>query len=121
MTDYERLLAESYQGEPVIMGNGKICGHIIGKKYIKQIHSQHLMTVPPAIAIDKIVFVRDIQPNCDRIFVLNMDNYEFYSSSVDNFLKHSFYLDRKFGGQLALGLEFWARNKGVMHQAALPI
>jgi hypothetical protein len=119
--DFDRLYLESKQGDAVIMGNGKICGHVIGKKYIKQIHSQHLMTVPPAIAIDKAVFVRSIQPYCDRIFILNMDNGEFFSTSVDNFLKHSFYMDRKFGSQLALGMEHWSKNKGVVHQVALPI
>jgi len=119
--DFDRLYLESKQGDAVIMGNGKICGHVIGKKYIKQIHSQHLMTVPPAIAIDKMVFVRHIQPQCDRIFILNVDNGEFFSTSVSNFLKNSFHLDRKFGEQYAMALEFWSKNGGVVHQVALPI
>jgi hypothetical protein len=119
--DYERLFLESRQGEPVIMGNGKICGHVIGKKYIKQVHNEHIMTTPPAIAIDKVVFARAIQPNCDRIFILNVDTGEFYSSSVSNFTKHSFYLDRQFGGQLALSMEYWTKNFGVVHQVSLPI
>jgi hypothetical protein len=121
MTDYERLFIESKQGEPVIMSNNKICGHIIGKKYIKQVHSEHFMTTPPAIAIDKMVFVRSIQPNCDRIFILNVDTGEFYSTSVSNFSKNSFYLNRKFGDQYGMALEFWTKNGGVVHQVALPL
>ena len=120
-TDFERLYIESNQGEPVIMSNGKVCGHIIGKKYIKRIHKEHLMEKPPAIAIDKDIFARFIQPQCDRIFILNMDSGEFYSSSVDNFTKNSFYLDRHFGGQLAMGMQFWGINRGVVNQCKLPI
>ena len=120
-SDFERLRIQSNEGEPVIMSSGKVCGHIVGKKYIKRIQNEHMMQKPPAIAIDKDIFVRFIQPQCDRLFILNMDTGEFYSSSVDNFLKHSFYLDRKFGGQLALGMEWWSRNMGVLHQVSLPI
>jgi hypothetical protein len=120
-SDFERLYLESNQGEPVIMSNGKVCGHIIGVKYIKQIHTDHIMLKPPAIAIDKDIFARFIQKQCDRIFILNMDSGEFYSSSVENFAKHAFYLDRHFGGQYALGMEFWGINRGVVNQCKLAI
>jgi hypothetical protein len=121
MTDFERLRIQSNEGEPVIMSNRKVCGHIIEKKYIKRIRNEHILQKPPAIAIDRDIFERFIKPQCDRLFILDMDMGVFYSSSVENFAQHSFYLNRKFGGQYALGMEFWGRNQGVANQVSMPI
>lgn len=120
-SDFDRLFLESKQGEPVMMGNGTVIGCVVNRKYIKRVHKEHIMKIPPAIAIDKDVFARYIQPKCDYIFVLNMDTGEFYSSSVPNFAQHSFYLDRGYYGQLALAMEHWGKNTGVVNQVKMPL
>lgn len=121
MNDFARLYEHSKLGEPVLMNGDKMIGCIYDRKYIKRIKTEHLMTTPPAIAIDKHIFVKDIQPKCDRIFVLEMDSRTFYSASIDQFVRHSFYLDRGYRGQLALEMQYWGKNTGVAHQVGMKI
>lgn len=121
MSDFDRLRLEYKEGTPVLMDGNKMIGSIFNKKYIKQIRKKHLMTTPPAIAIDKDVFARNIQRDCLSIFIIELDEQVIYSTSVDNFILHSFYLNRGFGGQLALPMEYWGRNTGVVNQVTLPL
>jgi len=121
MNDFERLYEHSKLGEAVLLNGNQMVGCVYNRKFIKRIHKQHLMEKPPAIAIDKIVFIQHIQSKCDRIFVLEMDSQIFYSASVDQFTRHSFYLDRRHGGQLALEMQYWGKNTGVTHQVEMAI
>ena len=120
-SDFDRLFLQSKQGTPVLLDGSQMIGCLIDRKYIKRIHKEHMMLKPPAIAIDKITFIRDIQPNCDRLFVLEMDSGIFYSASVDHFVKHSFCLDRGHRLQLALEMQYWGKNTGVTHQVAMKL
>ena len=119
MSDFERLYNESKIGEPCLLANNVMVGCVYGKKFIKRIHNKHLMAKPPAIAIDRDIFMRMIRPNCDRIFVLNMDTQDFYGVSVDQFASKSFPVDREFGRQLGLEMMYWTKNTGVTHQVAM--
>ena len=121
MNDFDRLYEHSKLGEPVLLNGGQMIGCIYDRKYIKRVKTEHFMNTPPAIAIDKYVFVKDIQPNCDRIFVLDTDTRIFYSTSVDQFVRHSFYLDRGHRPQLALEMQYWGKNIGISHQVEMKI
>lgn len=121
MNDFERLYEHSKLGEPVLLNGRVMIGCIYDHKYIKRVKTEHFMTKPPAIAIDKHEFIINIQPKCDRIFILDMDTKVFYSTSVDQFVRHSFYIERGFGGQFALEMQYWGKNMGVAHQVSLPI
>jgi len=122
-SDFERLYKESKLGNPVVIAvekGEKVIGFIHDKKFIKIVRkSKHFLHTPPAIGIDQEVFQRTIVDQCDNIFVLDREGKDVYSTSVENFLKHAIYLNRGFGGQLALPMHLWGRNQGVTKQTKL--
>jgi hypothetical protein len=123
-SDFERLYKESKLGNPVVIaveGKGeKVIGSIHDRKFIKVVRkSKHFLHTPPAIGIDQEVFQRIIADQCDNIFILEMEAKDVYSSSVEYFLKHAIYLNRGFGGQLALPMHLWGRNQGVVKQTKM--
>jgi len=120
MTEYERLYKESKEGNPVMIaseGKEKMIGTIHNRKFIKVVRkSKHFLHTPPAIGIDQEAVQRTIVDQCDVIFILEREEKATYASSVDNFLKHAMYIDRGFGGQLALPMKHWGKNTGVVQQ-----
>lgn len=122
-SDFERLYKESKEGNPVIIaseGKEKTIGVIHNRKFIKVVRkSRHFLHAPPAIGIDQEVFQRTIVDQCDNIFILEMEAKDVYSSSVEYFLQHAIYINRGFGGQLALPMHLWGRNQGVVKQTKM--
>jgi len=73
--------------------------------------SKHFLESPEAIAIDKDIFKKAVK--MDHIIGVKVYEIEHgitYTASLENFITNSILIDRGFGEQYALPLEYWEKE-----------
>lgn len=89
---------------------GNYYGYIEGDTYVKLVHSsRHMLKKPEAWAIDADSFDKLIKPACKRIIIIDKDAGVKYSSSISNFIDNKGEIDRKYGKQYFMILEYWRK------------
>ena len=98
-------------GKPVATASGRKMGVIVGRKFVKHIKgSEHLLRRPPAICYDVLPFDATIVRQCDWLLVTDVETGETYTTSIFEFEKHKFVIDRGHGIQYGLELDYWERD-----------
>lgn len=69
--------------------------------------STQFLRVPPAIGFDDETLVQAEQAEASRIEVRDTETGKLYQVSLEDFHKHSFRVDRGYGSQTALVLDYW--------------
>ena len=73
--------------------------------------SKHFLESPEAIAVDKDIFKKAVK--MDHIIgvrVYEIEHSITYTASLENFIVNSILIDRGFGEQYALPLEYWEKE-----------
>jgi hypothetical protein len=103
----------------VKVGNRTI-GYFNGDRFIKPvIGSKHKLKYPPAWAIDAYAFDNEIEPNTTEIVIQNKETGTEYYASAEHFKGHKGVLDRGFGKQYFLTLNYWEERGNGHHQLSL--
>ncbi|MHA2069188.1 MAG: hypothetical protein ACXABY_32920 [Candidatus Thorarchaeota archaeon] len=101
------------------VGN-KVVGSLEGNRFIKSVNgSKHKLRQPPAWAIDAEAFDSEVRLNATEIVVIDKETDTKYHASVEIFARHSFRLNRGFGDQYALPLQFWQTSVNGNRQLSL--
>ena len=104
----------------LIKVNGRVIGKIEGSRFIKTVvGSKHQLKSPPAWAIDAQAFDNEVLPNVTEIVIRDKENSHEYHTSVEHFDKHKGTLDRGFGRQYFLTLNYWEERGNGTHQLSL--
>lgn len=93
----------------ILLGD-KYIGEIRDDVFVKRVQgSRHLLKRPKAIAIDKGIVER-IRYEVNVIEVVDLESEVTYRTSMKQFLEKSIFIDRKYGEQLALPLQYWTKE-----------
>ena len=91
-----------------VRAQGKIIGYLSDNRFTKPvIASKHKLRCPPAWAIDAEAFDREVKPNATDIVIIDKETGTKYHASIETFMRHSFKLNRGFGEQWAMPIQFW--------------
>jgi len=91
----------------VKVGN-KVVGTLENNRFIKQVvGSKHRLRFPPAWAIDATAFDTEVKPNATEIVVMDRETDIDYHCSVEAFDRLKGELDRGFGRQYFLPINYW--------------
>lgn len=73
--------------------------------------SKHFLESPEAIAIDKDIFKKSVKTgHIIGVKVYEIEHGITYTASLENFITNSILIDRGFGEQYALPLEYWEKE-----------
>lgn len=91
---------------------GKTIGFLDNGYFLKPVvGSKHQLREPPAWAIDADAFDEWVKPNAREIIVTDTEAKIRYRVSVETFDKLKVELDRGFGRQYFLTLNYWTKEK----------
>lgn len=107
--------------------DGHISGRVSGDTFCRTIHNNHVLRVPPALAMDVSVCDQLTAWGVTRLEFRNKDTGEIFRASLSHFLEKSFEFNRGYGAQRALPLTGWilerpggTRKPGPQDGAAPP-
>lgn len=104
----------------VVKIENKIIGCLEGNKFIKSVlGSKHQLKYPPAWAIDSNAFDTEIKPNATAMVVIDKEKDIKYFVSTDSFDRLKGTLDRGFGRQYFLTLNYWQVEENGNRQLSL--
>lgn len=73
--------------------------------------SKHLLLKPRrAIAFDNDILRQATTLGAKNILVIDADSHDSYTTTIETFRAYSFPVNRRFGDQSALALDYWQRN-----------
>ena len=109
----------STKRKTIKVGN-KTIGNLEDNKFIKTVvGSKHQLKSPPAWAIDAQAFDNEVRSNVTEIVIKDKESGLEYHSSVEHFDKHKGTLDRGFGKQYFLTLNYWEERGNGPYQLSL--
>ncbi len=112
------ILTHSQPSSNLIFAKGRVIGYVEKGTFHKTVHStRHFLRVPPAICLDSDSLRQAIDYEAVEIEIFDRDTRKVYRSTVDNFLKHSFQLNRGAGDQLAMILNRWNTPNTLAYRA----
>lgn len=85
---------------------GRLVGRRAGRTFVRGAQDKHFLKRPPAVSLDAAVCER-IFAECDDLRVVNLDTGAVYGITVDDFRSHMRRLDRGFGSQYMVALQYW--------------
>lgn len=97
---------------PIYAQNGRIVARADCCRMQKVIQgSKHFLRTPPAIAFDVFCINQAKKMNLKEIHVLDSETRTLYIVDMETFLAKSLQLNRGFGEQMALTMEYWKVEK----------
>ena len=97
----------------VFIQSGKAVGSVIGKKFIKKLDSRkHFLKVPPAIAFDVSSINKAERYGATILSVFDTHKKVFYTAQIKSLQENGMNINRGFGSQIALPLQFWKKESG---------
>lgn len=102
---------------PATLDDGRIVGDFIrdddGTVVLeKQVQARHQLQRPPAWAIDVAHLDELLDLDPEGIIRLHIHARETIEASAQDFLDYGFDIDRGYGAQVGLGLEYWSESAG---------
>lgn len=91
--------------------DNKVVGVVSGNTFIKNVHgNKHFLRTPPAIAFDVEALDNAIEAGATIVMVHDLDTQKDYYATIRMINSNGFKLDRGFGKQIALPIEYWERE-----------
>lgn len=78
----------------------------------KRVRTNHFLSKPPALAADVAVIRQAQDLGADRCEFIHAETGDVYSAPLAWLAEFGIYLNRRYGAQRALPLEFWSLNGG---------
>ena len=96
----------------VLRHNGRIVGVIYdGSRLVKKVKSKHQLIRPPAWAIQSSILDYAKQKGVQTVEIINTDNERVYTAPMSLIYLKGGELNRGYGNQNYLPLEFWQTSK----------
>ena len=94
--------------------DGRVVAVLDGQTLIKKVvAAQHKLRKPPSWAFDAATIEDALSGNATSIEVWATDEGIIYTTTMPNFLTHSFALDRGHSPQLAMPLRYWKQDHDI--------
>lgn len=97
----------------------KVVGIVAGKTFIKNLHStRHFLRKPPAIGFDEACIEKVVNLGATTIKIIDLDTAKTYEATIALVREKGIHIDRGYGPQLALPLQYWKceqRSNGGNH------
>jgi hypothetical protein len=94
-------------GDPIFY-KGRMVGYPKGNCLIKHAHSKkHMLMFPKGWAIETELLTRFDQLGIKVILIIDQDSTNAYRAKLSSFYENGIPIDRGFGNQICLPLEFW--------------
>lgn len=107
----------SRKHQPISRSDGKVIGIIQGDTLRKNVRASiHQLRKPLAWAWDKKALKQAKALGVRGLEIYDPDSKATWSTSLTNFLNHSFSIDRNLSRQLALRLDSWTRSVEIRNQ-----
>tara|TARA_B100001939_G_scaffold26639_1_gene21511 strand:- start:518 stop:880 length:363 start_codon:yes stop_codon:yes gene_type:complete len=96
------------KSKAVFIRNGKAVGNVIHDVFHKKLDSRkHFLRTPPAIAFDVSSIKKAERYGAKKINVYDTYKRESYTALIKTLNQNGMRLNRGFGEQIALPLQFW--------------
>jgi hypothetical protein len=103
-------VTEGPKTTPIYVGS-KVAGHVVGGTLKKTIDgSKHMIKKPPAIAFDRAVINRAQTLGATHVEVYDFESRTTYYAEMSTLKGHGIDIDRGYGKQIALTLDYWGVN-----------
>lgn len=104
---------EMPEAQPVTRADGKIVGNIFDNVLMKRTKSIHMLNRPQGWAMDDCVIRQAVEAGVNKIVIGCEDSGMVYETSLKCFLANSHPIDRDYGKQLVLPIQYWkAQSEG---------
>jgi len=101
---------------------GKPVARQIGNTLFKRVRaSVHQLRQPPSWAIDERILQEAIKNGVKMVKIFDVETRKIYKTPVDSFAKFGIKLNRGFGLQIALPLNYWIVNIPGVQQLELEL
>ena len=101
---------------------GKPVARQIGNTLFKRVRGNiHQLRQPPSWAIDEKILQEAIKNGVKSIEIVDVETMKIYRVSIDYFTKFGIRLNRGFGFQVALPLNYWKVNVQGVQQLELEL
>ena len=105
------LLSTNY----TIHVGGRIVGRVEGTVFVKKLKaSRHFLHIPPAIAFDIKSLHQAEQAGARWVKVIDLESGKTYQAPISLIFSKGFPVNRGFGDQLGLGIEYFTRGDDPM-------
>ena len=100
-------------GQPIKSGDGRVIGYIRGKCFFRYAwSSRHMLKVPRGWAQDESIIKILELAGVQIIEIVDSDSGLVFIAPLSEFREHGVIIDRGFGRQLALPLQYWQTRPG---------
>ena len=101
---------------------GKPVARQIGNTLFKRVRgSVHQLRQPPSWAIDEKILQEAISNGVNMVEIFDVETRKIYRVSIDYFTKSGIRLNRGFGLQVALPLNYWTVSRQDIRQLKLEL
>ena len=105
--------AYPYQGKPVRKSSGRIIGYIRGDTFVKYASAAiHMLRDPKGWAIDEAALEKARLAGVKSVVIIDQDTGKIYSAPLSVFKEKGIFIERGYGKQRCLPLEFWTVTNG---------
>ncbi|MCO6450410.1 MAG: hypothetical protein J5I90_06435 [Caldilineales bacterium] len=105
----------------IIRASGRVVGRVEGGVFYRTIRTRHILRAPPALAFEAEVIGEIEAAGAGQMVIGNVDTGRIYRSTLENFQRYCFMLDRGYGPQLALPLSRWNVDEGQEITGPAPV
>jgi len=118
---YYPLPPHRCQGQiPIFAENGKVIGEVKNGVFSKKLSgSRHFLRKPPAICFDVVSLKQAEAAGAIRIEITDMENGKIYHAPLRLVWQKGFTLDRGYGRQIGLALNYWQLKEKKERQLSL--
>lgn len=98
----------SYKSAKKIKVGDRIVGEVLGNTFVKHLHSKtHFLRKPRAICFDLRSLEQAQKFGATEVKIYDMDSRSIYLAPIERIYRKGFYLNRGYGEQIGLTLNFW--------------
>ena len=105
MKDY---LSNPKEGLPLKNSKGYEIARIIGDELVKYVHgSRHMLQSPRGWSIDVTCLEQALAAGVQRVVIIDLETNRVYTAPLTSFWGEGQFIDRGYGAQVCLILEYW--------------
>lgn len=100
---------------PIKVG-GKRVGYVDGDVFYKFLQPEHFLKIPPSIAFDITSLLDATQAGAIYVCIIDKARSREWWAPIDLIWKIGEYMNRGYGDQIRLGLQYWSEKRPKIQQ-----